>query len=55
MLPHHPLLACRPSATLAAMNGGVQPSLEQLQPDMFFGADSDDESGQHCWCLKSCH
>jgi hypothetical protein len=34
----------RPSANLAAMNGGVQPSLEQLRPDMFFGADSDDES-----------
>lgn len=41
--PHAP--SCRPSANLAAMNGGVQPSLEQLRPDMFFGADSDDESG----------
>lgn len=32
----------RPSANLAALNGGVQPSLEQLHPDMFFGADDDD-------------
>ena len=33
----------RPSANLAALNGGVQPSLEQLRPDMFFGLDDDDD------------
>lgn len=38
----HPMV-CRASANLAAMNGGVQPSLEQLRPDMFFGVDDDEE------------
>lgn len=46
-----PLIPCRPSANLAALNGGVQPSLEQLRPDMFFGADDaeddDASSGVH--------
>ena len=33
----------RPSASLAALNGGVQPSLAQLSGRMFFGVDDDDE------------
>lgn len=40
----HRLPLRRPSANLAALNGGVQPTLEQLRPDMFFGAEDDDDA-----------
>lgn len=44
--PDLPSSCCarRASANLAVVNGGVEPSLEQLRADMFFGADDDEDS-----------
>lgn len=48
------LLLRRHSVNLAALNGGVQPSLEQLSPDMFFGVDDDEDDASSGVCGGVC-